>query len=96
MKVTIAYVSSESAIAQFTKGIELEYSEQGIHANAIGAGVIKTDILAGIVEDGRATLASYEHMHALGRVGQPKRNCANGGLARFAALQFCDRHAADG
>ncbi len=52
--------------------IALECGEQGIRANAIGAGVIETDILAGIVEDSRATLASYGHMHALGRVGQPE------------------------
>ena len=72
MKATTAYASSKGAIAQLTKVIALEYGEQDIRANAIGAGVIETDILAGIVEDSRATLASYGHMHALGRVGQPE------------------------
>ena len=71
IKATTAYASSKGAIAQLTKVTALEYGEQGIRANAIGAGVIETDILAGIVEDSRATLASYGHMHALGRVGQP-------------------------
>ena len=72
MKTTAAYAASKGAIAQLTKVIALEHGEQGIRANAIGAGVIETDILAGIVEDSRATLASYAHMHALGRVGQPE------------------------
>ncbi len=72
MKTTAAYVASKGAIAQLTKVIALEYGEHGIRANAIGAGVIETDILAGILEDSRATLASYGHMHALGRVGQPE------------------------
>ncbi len=72
MKTTAAYAASKGAIAQLTKVIALEHGEQGIRANAIGAGVIETDILEGIVEDSRATLASYAHMHALGRVGQPE------------------------
>ena len=72
MKATAAYASSKGAIAQLTKVIALEYGEQGIRANTIGAGVIETDILVGIVEDSRATLAGYGHMHALGRVGQPE------------------------
>ena len=72
MKETAAYAASKGAIAQLTKVIALEYGEQGVRANAIGVGVIETDILAGIVEDSRATLASYGHMHALGRVGQPE------------------------
>ncbi len=72
MKMTAAYAASKGAIAQLTQVIALEYGEQGIRANAIGAGVIETDILSGMVEDSRATLASYGHMHALGRVGQPE------------------------
>ena len=72
MKATAAYAASKGAIAQLTKVIALEYGEQGIRANAIGVGVVETDILAGIVENSRATLARYGHMHALGRVGQPE------------------------
>ena len=69
MKTTAAYAASKGAIAQLAKVIALEYGEQGIRANAIGAGVIETDILVGIVEDSRATLAGSGHMHALGRIG---------------------------
>ena len=72
MKTTSAYAASKGAIAQLTKVIAVEYGEQGLRANAIGVGVIETDILEGIVEDSRASLASYRHLHALGRVGQPE------------------------
>ncbi len=72
LKTTSAYAASKGAIAQLTKVIALEYGEQGIRANAIGAGVIETNFMNGIVEDSRATLASYGSSHALGRVGQPE------------------------
>ena len=42
-----------------------------MRANALAPGVVKTDILAGIVENSRRTLAGYGHAHALGRVAQP-------------------------
>ena len=72
LKETAAYAASKGAIAQLTKVIAAEYSAQGVRANAIGAGVIETGILDGIVEDSKATLASYGSMHPIGRVGQPE------------------------
>lgn len=72
MKETAAYAASKGAIAQLTKVIAIEHGRDNIRANAIGAGVVQTGILDGIVEDSRATLASYGNMHALGRVGQPE------------------------
>lgn len=72
MKELAAYAASKGAIAQLTKVIAVEFGGQGIRANAIGVGVVETDILSGIVEDSRATLASYGPMHPIGRVGQPE------------------------
>jgi NAD(P)-dependent dehydrogenase (short-subunit alcohol dehydrogenase family) len=72
MAKTAAYAASKGAIAQLTKVIAVEYGGQGIRANAVAPGVIETGILEGIVEDSRATLASYGHLHPIGRVGQPK------------------------
>ena len=34
--------------------------------------MVESDILDGIVEDSRATLASYGEAHPIGRVAQPK------------------------
>ncbi len=72
MKDTAVYAASKAAIAQLTKVIAVEYGDRGIRANAVAPGVIETDILEGIVEDSRATLASYASAHPLGRVGQPQ------------------------
>jgi len=71
MKDTAVYAASKGAIAQLTKVIAVEYGDRGIRANAVAPGVIETDILEGIVQDSRATLASYGSAHPLGRVGQP-------------------------
>lgn len=72
MKTTAAYSASKGAIAQLTKVLALEAAEYGIRVNAVAPGVVETNILSGIVEDSRATLASYGHAHPLGRVAQPE------------------------
>lgn len=71
MKDMTAYASSKGAIAQLTKVIAVEHGRDGIRANAVGVGVGETDILDGIVDDSRATLASYGDAHPIGRVAQP-------------------------
>ncbi|WP_029592782.1 SDR family NAD(P)-dependent oxidoreductase [Franconibacter pulveris] len=72
MKTTAAYSASKGAIAQLTRVLALEAAEQGIRVNAVAPGVVETDMLSGIVEDSRATLASYGHAHPPGRVAQPQ------------------------
>ncbi|SFF27890.1 NAD(P)-dependent dehydrogenase, short-chain alcohol dehydrogenase family [Phytobacter palmae] len=72
MKATAAYSASKGAIVQLTKVLALEAAEYGIRVNAVAPGVVETNILSGIVEDSRATLASYGHAHPLGRVAQPE------------------------
>lgn len=72
MKATSAYSASKGAIVQLTKVLALEAAEYDIRVNAVAPGVVETNILSGIVEDSRATLASYGHAHPLGRVAQPE------------------------
>ena len=72
LKETAAYGASKAAIAQLVKTIAVEHGRDNIRANAVGVGVVETDILEGIVADSRATLAGYGDAHALGRVGQPE------------------------
>lgn len=72
MKATSAYSASKGAIAQLSKVLALEAAEYGIRVNAVAPGVVETNILSGIVEDSRATLSSYGHVHPLGRVAQPE------------------------
>ena len=45
MRELAAYASSKGAIAQLTKVIAVEHGRDGIRANAIGTGVVETDIL---------------------------------------------------
>lgn len=70
MKELGAYAASKGAITQLTKVIAVEYGGQGIRANAVAPGVVETDILEGIVEDSRTTLAGYGDAHPIGRVAQ--------------------------
>ncbi|WP_343551128.1 SDR family oxidoreductase [Pantoea sp.] len=72
LKQTAAYAASKGAIAQLTKVLALEAGEHNIRVNAVAPGVVETNILSGMVADSRATLASFGHLHALGRVAQPE------------------------
>lgn len=72
LKQTAAYAASKGAITQLTKVLALEAGEHNIRVNAVAPGVVETNILSGMVADSRATLASFGHLHALGRVAQPE------------------------
>jgi len=67
-----AYAASKGAIAQLTRVIALEYGKRNIRANAVLPGVIDTDIMEGVVPNGRHMLASFADKHPLGRIGQPE------------------------
>lgn len=71
MPQTCAYAASKGAIAQLSKTLAVEYGGHGIRINAVAPGVVETNILKGIVENSHSTLASYGHLHPLGRVAQP-------------------------
>ena len=70
LKETVAYSAAKGAVAQLTRVVAAEYSGQGIRCNAIGAGVIETGFLGS--PDSKAKLASFGHLHPIGRVGQPE------------------------
>ncbi len=67
-----AYAASKGAIAQLTRVIAVEYGQQGIRANAVLPGVVNTDIMEGVVDNGREMLASFADQHPIGRIGQPE------------------------
>lgn len=67
-----AYAASKGAIAQLTRVIAVEYGQQGIRANAVLPGVVDTDIMEGVVDNGREMLASFGDQHPIGRIGQPE------------------------
>lgn len=67
-----AYASSKAAVAQLARVIAIEYGRYGIRANAVAPGVIDTDIMEGVIENGREMLRSFAGSHPVGRIGQPE------------------------
>ncbi|MCX4671319.1 glucose 1-dehydrogenase [Streptomyces sp. NBC_01381] len=67
-----AYAASKGALAQITRVLAIEGGPKGIRSNAVLPGVIDTDIMEGVVEDGREMLASFGPAHPIGRIGHPE------------------------
>jgi NAD(P)-dependent dehydrogenase (short-subunit alcohol dehydrogenase family) len=67
-----AYAASKGALAQMTRVLAIEGGPHNIRSNAVLPGVIDTDIMEGIVENGREMLASFGAAHPIGRIGRPE------------------------
>src|SRR5690349_19602834 len=67
-----AYAASKGAIAQLTRVLAIEGGKHGIRANSVLPGVIDTDIMEGVVDNGREMLASFGPAHPIGRIGRPE------------------------
>ena len=66
-----AYAASKGALAQMTRVLAIEGGPHHIRSNAVLPGVIDTDIMEGVVENGREMLASFGEAHPIGRIGRP-------------------------
>ncbi|MGI5466271.1 SDR family NAD(P)-dependent oxidoreductase [Streptomyces sp. CA-132043] len=66
-----AYAASKGALAQITRVLAIEGGPKGIRSNAVLPGVIDTDIMEGVVDNGREMLASFGPAHPIGRIGHP-------------------------
>ena len=66
-----AYAASKGALAQMTRVLAIEGGQHGIRSNAVLPGVIDTDIMEGVVDNGREMLASFGPAHPIGRIGRP-------------------------
>ncbi|WP_449235034.1 SDR family NAD(P)-dependent oxidoreductase [Azospirillum doebereinerae] len=67
-----AYASSKAASAQLARIVAVEYGRRGIRCNVVLPGVIDTDIMEGVVENGREMLRSFGNAHPIGRIGRPE------------------------
>ncbi|MEG8179779.1 SDR family oxidoreductase [Nocardia terpenica] len=67
-----AYAASKGALAQITRVLAIEGGPHGIRSNAVLPGVIDTDIMDGVVDNGREMLASFGPAHPIGRIGRPE------------------------
>ncbi|MEU0466259.1 SDR family oxidoreductase [Amycolatopsis sp. NPDC006131] len=65
-----AYAASKGALAQMTRVLAIEGGPVGIRSNAVLPGVIDTDIMEGVVDNGREMLASFGPAHPIGRIGK--------------------------
>lgn len=67
-----AYAASKGALAQMARVLAVEGGPKGIRSNAVLPGVIDTDIMEGVVENGREMLASFGEAHPVRRIGRPE------------------------
>ena len=67
-----AYAASKAAIAQITRVAAIEGGPHGIRANVVAPGVVDTDFMEGVVDDGREMLATFGPDHPIGRIGRPE------------------------
>jgi NAD(P)-dependent dehydrogenase (short-subunit alcohol dehydrogenase family) len=82
-----AYAASKGALVQMTRVLAIEGGPKGIRSNAVLPGVIDTDIMEGVVENGREMLASFGPAHPIGRIGRPEE------VAEAIAFLACDASA---
>jgi NAD(P)-dependent dehydrogenase (short-subunit alcohol dehydrogenase family) len=67
-----AYVASKHGVVGLTKNAALEYCTQGIRVNAVCPGVIRTEMIDRIIEEGEQTEDDLTAATPLGRLGQPE------------------------
>jgi NAD(P)-dependent dehydrogenase (short-subunit alcohol dehydrogenase family) len=76
-KTVAAYSASKGGIVSFTTTVALDHAPDGIRCNCIAPGSIRTPMLENAArkfggDDIEATIASWGHLHPLGRVGTPE------------------------
>jgi NAD(P)-dependent dehydrogenase (short-subunit alcohol dehydrogenase family) len=68
-----AYNASKGGVVLLTRNLALDYGAQGIRANAICPGFIRTPMTAALGEPSFAPITErIEQAHALGRLGEPE------------------------
>jgi NAD(P)-dependent dehydrogenase (short-subunit alcohol dehydrogenase family) len=72
-----AYAGTKGAAIAMTQQLAVEFAPQGIRVNSISPGAINTPMNARIVaEQGEQLLKIWNHMHPLGRIGEPNEVAA--------------------
>jgi NAD(P)-dependent dehydrogenase (short-subunit alcohol dehydrogenase family) len=66
------YIASKHAVLGLTKSAALEYAKSGIRINAIAPGGIRTDMEKRVLENNRQLLETFDSMHPIGRIADPK------------------------
>lgn len=66
------YVASKHGVVGLTRGVALEYGPQGIRVNAVCPGVIRTPMVARVLEEDPTLEAAFNEMEPIGRIGEPE------------------------
>lgn len=72
----LAYCASKAAVVSMTEVLAVEWAPHGVRVNAVGPGVIRTDLVARAIEEGSSREDLYLQGTPLGRLGHP-RDVAN-------------------
>jgi NAD(P)-dependent dehydrogenase (short-subunit alcohol dehydrogenase family) len=85
-----AYNASKGGVVLLTKNIAIDYGRQGIRANAICPGFVKTQMTEGIfgMEGMEEVRDSVIHEHKLRRMGEPEEIAAVAGFLLSPAASF--------
>ncbi|MCU1615774.1 MAG: family oxidoreductase [Frankiales bacterium] len=67
----LAYCASKAAVVSMTEVLAVEWAPHGVRVNAIGPGVIKTDLVARAIEEGSSREDLYLQGTPVGRLGRP-------------------------
>jgi 2-deoxy-D-gluconate 3-dehydrogenase len=76
-----SYAASKGGVAQLTRSLALEWVGHGIRVNAIGPGMISTEMTEPLIEDPERYAQLLTHI-PMGRFGRPEEM---GGAAVFLA-----------
>src|SRR5699024_6737058 len=63
------YSSTKGGVKMLTQQIAAKYSKEGIRANAIAPGYIRTSLINTLSED---VVNQLENLHPIGRLGEPE------------------------
>lgn len=69
---TPAYTASKHGMLGLTKTAALDYATSGIRVNAVCPAVIRTPMIDRVTKEDNEALKSFESMHPVGRLGEPK------------------------
>lgn len=72
-----AYAATKGGVIAMTQQLAVEFAPEGVRVNSISPGAIQTPMNDRIVaEQGEQMLRIWNHMHPLGRIGQPEEVAA--------------------
>ncbi len=66
----VAYTTSKAGVAQMTKVLAVEWAPH-VRVNAIAPGYVRTDLVEGLVKEGRLDIPSLERRTPMGRLAEP-------------------------